>query len=82
MGAARCWSGGRVEGGGKEMICEFIPREDGKCGERGEASWDGRILGMINRRLRANVYAPAAVGGEWDVILQMVVGRLRGRERR
>ena len=47
------------------MIGEFMSRENVDCGEQEEGGCDGRILGMMNgTRLRANVYAPAAVLGE------------------
>lgn len=65
MGVTRCWSGGNVEGGGREMMGEFISRENADCGEKEEEDcWDGRILGMMDRGPRANGYAPAAVVGE------------------
>ena len=35
-------SGGNLEGGGKEMIGEFISRENGGCGEREESGCNGR----------------------------------------
>ena len=53
-----------LKGGGKEMIGEFVSRENGSCGGREESGCDGRILGMMNNELRANVYAPAAALGE------------------
>jgi hypothetical protein len=37
IGATRSGSGENVEGGGKEMIGEFISRENGGCGEKEES---------------------------------------------
>lgn len=64
IGVTRSWSGESLEGGGREMTGEFISRENGDRGEKEGGGWVGRILGVMNRRLRANAYAPAAVGGE------------------
>ena len=50
--ATRSGSRGNLEGGGKEMTGEFISRENGDFGERGESDCDGRILGIRNSGLR------------------------------
>jgi len=81
IGATRSGSEGNLEGGGKEMTGEFISRENGDFGEREESSCDGRILGIRNSGMRANIYPPGVALRERAVVWQTVGGQRRGRGR-
>ena len=50
IGVTRSGSGENLEGGGKEMMGEFISRENGGVGEREKSGCDGRTLGTFEQR--------------------------------